>query len=433
MDTVTRQLSNLTASTLCLKSKIRHRLVNIKDGIAGRKATRAHEVTHESWHPWQELKRLQVQENVPKELVPKPTWEPGIEAGYRPPYKPWRYYFFSLVQWHNETVNVWTHLIGSVLIVLYMLHFHDTMDYLNNPRAWPHLMLGVCSLICTSASGVCHLIHSKSAFAHYVTFSFDYAGAGIYGLGLGTCILFYTCDKDMVYYFGRLFLPILVVCCATMCFCICYGKVKYSLHHHHRRKMWFVISTVPPYACMFLMGFPRYVRCYFLNPNPDPVDVQSWHLHRYHLITFFAATFFFVSHVPEIYAYGEFDMLGQGHQLWHVFLVCTMVFQLYATHYDYTTNGERSPDVLANLPGYETCLYVVGILILTDLFLIVCASRIARQVVDEEHHELPRCAGSDTVDHQRRREKRSYLEASTSPRVLRKSTILQRRVVIRKL
>jgi hypothetical protein len=183
-----------------------------------------------------------------------------------------------------------------------------------------------------------------------------------------------------------------------------------------------------------LISFPRYVRVFFLNPNPDPVDAQSWYLHLNHLVSFLAAVFFFVSHVPEIFAHGEFDMIGQGHQIWHVLLVCTMVFQLYATQFDYNTR-ERRADVVATLPVYETCFYAVSALIAVDLIFIFYASRIARKVVDEERQELRADDLVDAVPKGREDKPNEQGEERVETnvyRVVRKSTRLQRRVVVGK-
>ncbi|CAM4959066.1 unnamed protein product, partial [Rotaria socialis] len=48
--------------------------------------------------------------------VPPILIEPFILRGYRSTHQPWSYYWKSLFHKHNETINVWSHLIG----ILYM-------------------------------------------------------------------------------------------------------------------------------------------------------------------------------------------------------------------------------------------------------------------------------------------------------------------------
>ena len=57
----------------------------------------------------------------PKSLTRSDTakvmWEPGILSGYRPTDQPWTFYLRSLFWIHNETANIWTHLLAPVLSV----------------------------------------------------------------------------------------------------------------------------------------------------------------------------------------------------------------------------------------------------------------------------------------------------------------------------
>ena len=38
--------------------------------------------------------------------------------GFRKPNEPWLYYFASLLQPHNELLNMWTHLVGMILVIM---------------------------------------------------------------------------------------------------------------------------------------------------------------------------------------------------------------------------------------------------------------------------------------------------------------------------
>jgi len=50
--------------------------------------------------------------------VPPLFREPYILSGYRPVGLSWRYYVLSLFQMHNETLNVWSHLLAGVCVAL---------------------------------------------------------------------------------------------------------------------------------------------------------------------------------------------------------------------------------------------------------------------------------------------------------------------------
>lgn len=55
--------------------------------------------------------------------VPPLFRERFIRSGYRPVGLSWRCYILSLFQIHNETLNVWSHLLAAVCVVMRFLTF----------------------------------------------------------------------------------------------------------------------------------------------------------------------------------------------------------------------------------------------------------------------------------------------------------------------
>lgn len=55
--------------------------------------------------------------------VPPLFREQFIRSGYRPVGLSWRCYVLSLFQIHNETLNVWSHLLAAVCVVMRFLTF----------------------------------------------------------------------------------------------------------------------------------------------------------------------------------------------------------------------------------------------------------------------------------------------------------------------
>ncbi len=50
-----------------------------------------------------------------KHHVPKVFHEPHVEAGFRVLGQPWSYYICSVFQLHNESVNIWSHMLAFLL------------------------------------------------------------------------------------------------------------------------------------------------------------------------------------------------------------------------------------------------------------------------------------------------------------------------------
>ena len=49
--------------------------------------------------------------------VPQEFREEYVEVGFRPVDKPFSYYLCTIFTKHNETVNVWTHLVPFLIVL----------------------------------------------------------------------------------------------------------------------------------------------------------------------------------------------------------------------------------------------------------------------------------------------------------------------------
>jgi len=77
-----------------------------------------------------------------KHDVPVVFHEPHVEAGFRPLGQPWSYYVFSIFQLHNESLNIWTHLLAFALTARKLLAFHLEVCYSNSVQ----VLLVICCL-----------------------------------------------------------------------------------------------------------------------------------------------------------------------------------------------------------------------------------------------------------------------------------------------
>ncbi|XP_078579293.1 membrane progestin receptor alpha-like isoform X2 [Branchiostoma floridae x Branchiostoma japonicum] len=108
--------------------------------------------------------------------VPDVQKEPYVLTGYRPPYRPWGFYLMSIFSQHNETVNVWTHLIPSFYVVYLLKTYSDEVSFAHDVSSMLLLLLGISNFTIQFLSACAHLLHSRSVAAYYVTFIFDFLG-----------------------------------------------------------------------------------------------------------------------------------------------------------------------------------------------------------------------------------------------------------------
>ncbi|KAK2887279.1 hypothetical protein Q8A67_015507 [Cirrhinus molitorella] len=153
-----------------------------------------------------------------------------IHSGYRPLHQTWRYYFWSLLQRHNETINVWTHLIGALVVLSKIARFAETVDFMNDPHSWPLLILLLSSASYLTFSTVAHLLAAKSELCHYGFFYLDYVGVALYQYGSAVVHYYYAIEESWHACVRGCFMPIASFLCCLSCFGCCYGKYRnYSL------------------------------------------------------------------------------------------------------------------------------------------------------------------------------------------------------------
>ncbi len=123
--------------------------------------------------------------------VPWVFRESHIFTGYRPPDQNWRYYFLTLFQRHNESLNVWTHLLASLIILVKFQELSETVDFLRDPHAQPLFILLLAAFTYLGCSALAHLLSAKSELSHYTFYFLDYVGVAVYqyGSALGPLLL----------------------------------------------------------------------------------------------------------------------------------------------------------------------------------------------------------------------------------------------------
>lgn len=120
---------------------------------------------------------IRQQPTLSADCVPRVLHEPAILSGYRVPYRSWRYYFYSAFQLHNETLNVWTHLLGVCVILYQMRSYFQELDINTDSVLSTLLSFSITGIFSLAISALCHLFHGRSPYVHFIAFMIDYIGA----------------------------------------------------------------------------------------------------------------------------------------------------------------------------------------------------------------------------------------------------------------
>ncbi|KAF0682774.1 Aste57867_25073 [Aphanomyces stellatus] len=260
-----------------------------------------------------------------------------IRSGYRIHYSAWDC-FSSLFELHNETWNVWTHMLGALLFLL-LLVVATVSDYApiemtlltsTNQTSqlalattatavpqWPiYVFLGGV-MACFVLSALYHLFYVQDVATASVYLQLDYAGIITLIVGCYVPSIYYGfyCDPSLrAIYFS------IIALLATAVFVACFVPAVQSRTH----------VRVAAFLAMILFALVPIVHAI--------ATFGFWDDHVQVMIkpAFMCSLFnvpglaFYVSRVPERWYPGLFDVYGSSHQWWHLCVVVAAV--LYYVH-----------------------------------------------------------------------------------------------------
>ncbi|XP_075867306.1 membrane progestin receptor alpha-B-like [Nelusetta ayraudi] len=257
-----------------------------------------------------------------------------ISTGYRPLYQEWRYYFLSLFQRHNETVNVWTHLLPSVVFLFKLCQFNQSVDFVGDPHSWPLLVLLLSSVIYTGCSVVAHLLGGKSELCHYAFYFLDYVGIAQYHIGCAMVHFYYAIEEDWHQRMNGIFMPVASFLACLSLFACCYGKY---CDHHQPTLTRMVCQMIPLLVVFFWTSSPVINR--ILSCTTDCNDPAIPYYHG-QVVSSLSAGFFFAVPLLERCFPGQCDFMGQGHQLFHILTSFFTLSQIHTAHLNFENRRE---------------------------------------------------------------------------------------------
>lgn len=265
---------------------------------------------------------------------------------------------FSLFRWHNETLNVWTHLLGFLLFVgltvANLIHVPPVADFiamiseqfpstaeanasknfslgatslleLNQESSltkmsttttaaapetsWPFYVFLMGSMFCLLSSSICHLFSCHSHALNRRLLHLDYVGITVMIITSFFPPIYYifqcTPHWHLIYLTGITLMGLCTIA-ALLSPALSAGKYR------PLRALLFV--------SMGLFGLIPAVHALVLNwhdPHRDLILAYESAM----ALSYLVGTVFYVSRIPERWRPGRFDLAGHSHQIFHVFVV----------------------------------------------------------------------------------------------------------------
>lgn len=273
---------------------------------------------------------LRQQKTVTRGNTHRVFWEPGINSGYRVEQQPAIYYLKSVFQIHNETLNIWSHAIGFVIVVYNMFWCSNILPVESEDYWYVLMVFGVCCMLYTFLSSTAHTFHTMSTYHHYLFYMLDYAGIGYYILGLSILVYYCSCSNSYYSFLENSFLPISVFMSWIGFIGACFSRLRYFRPYPWQRKIlniaFFGLQMV------FIIGIclPRLSE-YLAEDGYQYTSIKH-HIRSIIFMALFCVTF--SSEMPEKLYPGNFDIVGHSHQIFHVLVTFANVEQFTSAVHD---------------------------------------------------------------------------------------------------
>jgi predicted membrane channel-forming protein YqfA (hemolysin III family) len=289
--------------------------------------------------------------------VPLIFVEPFILRGYRSIHKPWSYYWKSLFHKHNETINVWSHLIGILYVGYLFYYFNQRLNFFENSHSWPFAVSLSTAAIMFMCSAFAHLLHSKSEKIHLTCFAIDYVGVSLHGFGSGFLHIYYSAPQ---WYYNKVeyvYVSILLFLGIIACFLNCFAQYYFSRPYPPMKR---IFQFLPCGILWIYSVMPLIIRLF-------PLDSTSM-CHLGQIIIFVIGSILFAFDLPQRFWPGALDFIGHGHQLFHLCVYFVTLCQMHGVCWDY--EAHRTIIDRRNKPDLMFCAGSMISLILWDIVIV---------------------------------------------------------------
>ncbi|CAF0792905.1 unnamed protein product [Rotaria sordida] len=312
--------------------------------------------------------------------------EPFIHSGFRLPNQPYSYYYRSLFSLHNETLSIWTHLFGTIILIVQAFQQISQLSInLYSTIQCIYIIyncIGACIMLLCSAQA--HLFHSRTLADHLRSFYLDYFGINFYGFTSGIILYrfshkqkFSMFTNETSYYLILSFLSLYSLSIA--CFCKTFYRRPYPYSHKFLQcssVLILYLFQIWPILKNIFFTFILY------DNNQELIKFEEkalfWHLIQ--IISFILSGLIFVGRVPERFCPGLFDLFGQSHHTFHLTIFLMSFSQANAVFED--MHSMSLNNIQYNL--MKDILYTLIVLIL-ELITVVIWFRISRPTIERRY------------------------------------------------
>ena len=256
---------------------------------------------------------INIDNNILFNIEEIPTWYKDneyITNNYRRWGLGWCHYFKSIFQIHNETLNIWTHLLGAFLFIF--LLFYTNISGLVKEPLGDVISINIfllSAILCFSFSTIMHIFHPISDHHCKKLLKMDYIGISLLILGSYGPFIYYAfyCQQtiQIIYY---VLLNIFGLCAIITTSYERFQKPSYRCQR----------SSI--FVCLVASVIVPIIHRIILNPLKQDDFVIEMEYYILSLFFYLLGLVFFVSRVPERF-FTNCNCCFLSHQIFHVLII----------------------------------------------------------------------------------------------------------------
>jgi adiponectin receptor len=259
---------------------------------------------------------LVTREYLPYEIVP--DWSkdnPYILSHYRQTGKTWEYYLSSIFKLHNETANIWTHILASLGYLSFLIW--SIVEYRNvietyTIQAIIFYSYIIFSFICFTFSSIMHTFYPISEKICNRLMSLDYSGIFINMTSTISAFIYFSFYCNIVY--QKLYFILLT----TVTFIIMSIFIKYNC---------LTAPQLKPFRTFLFCIYGISLTAPIIHRLTVSLQNDSYFLDELRLcllsiMLYIVGICFYITLIPEKFKAGKFDLIGNSHNIFHLFVLC---------------------------------------------------------------------------------------------------------------
>ncbi len=213
--------------------------------------------------------------------------------------------FSILFGLHNETINIYTHLIPFTLIVIKeCLWWSEDVNMLN--------LYGMAMALCFLSSSYYHIgcCRQPSNYRWYLQIDFFGIFCGFFASVLAGVSCYYSCHGLL----RNIYLTIDII---VFCFILFPMLFLYPNRSSFKVKM---VLFILVFLLQFI-AFCHWMYLYNYSIGNWSLLTEFWYSHGGMFGGYFIGGIIWYFQIPERFYPGKFNIFGHSHQLWHLFIV----------------------------------------------------------------------------------------------------------------